>query len=306
MSKLPRLTYCMTIGLDAMSLWISSFHTNNPSMLSRGELDVTGCRRVLAILDRHDIRSTFLVPGHTALAYPDLIREIAGQGHEFAYHGWMHEDPRDFPKDEQRRIIERGLEALDHVAGIRPRGHVAPAWNMSVDTIDLLDEFGFEFDGSRMATDHLPVYVRKGDTWTRDAPFQFGTLTDIVGLPVAWIMDDVPMFEFAWGEIPGLKAPSQAEEMWMGELDYAVGNCPGGVFNLTVHPQSIARGARIRVLERLLQHAADHPDITFMKQSEYVDLWRAEHPREAWRKQNPELAGDGSIRVLPSMAKGGD
>lgn len=302
MSKLPRLTYCMTIGLDAMSLWISSFHTNNPSMLSRGELDVTGCRRVLDLLDRFDIKSTFLVPGHTALAYPNLIKEIADRGHEFAYHGWMHEDPRDFSKQDQRLIIERGLEALDLVVGVRPRGHVAPAWNMSVDTISLLEEFGFDFDGSRMATDHLPVYIRSGDTWSKNGPFQFGKLTDIIGLPVAWIMDDVPMFEFAWGEIPGLKAPSQAEEMWLGELDYALESCPGGVFNITFHPQSIARGARIKVFERLLQNASERDGVTFLKQSEYVDLWRAENPREQWRSANPELAGDGSIRELPSMA----
>ncbi len=303
MSKLPKLTYCMTIGLDAMSLWITSFRTNNPSMLSRGELDVTGCRRVLDILDRYNVKSTFLVPGHTALAYPNLIKEIADRGHEFAYHGWMHEDVRDSSKDEERLIIERGLEALDLVVGVQPRGHVSPAWNMSVNTIDLMDEFGFEFDGSRMATDHLPVYLRKGDSWTTDRPFQFGTLTDIVGIPVAWIMDDVPMFEFVWGEIPGLKAPSQVEEMWNGELDYAVQNCPGGVFNLTVHPQSIARGARIQVLDRLLKRASELSDVTYLKQSEYVDLWRAEHPREQWRRENPELAGDGSIRALPSMAQ---
>lgn len=305
MTSLPKLTYCMTIGLDAMSLWISSFHSNNPSMVSRGEMDVIGARRVLDLLDKYDVKSTFLVPGHTALAYPNLTKEIAGRGHEFAYHGWMHEDVRNVSKDEQRLIIERGLEALDLVVGVRPLGHVSPAWNMSVDTIDLIDEFGFEFDGSRMATDHLPVYIRKGDSWTKDGPFQFGELTDIIGVPVAWIMDDVPMFEFAWGEIPGLKAPSQAEEMWVGELDYAVQNCPGGVFNLTFHPQSIARGARFQVFERLLRRASEHPDVTFLKQSDYVKLWRAENPREAWRASNPELAGDGSIRVLPSMAANG-
>ena len=302
MAKLPRLTFCMTIGLDALSLWVSSFHTNNASMLSRGEMDVIGCRRVLALLQRFGIKSTFLVPGHTALAYPNLIREIRDHGHEFAYHGWMHEDVRDLDIAGQRQVIERGLEALDLVVGVRPRGHVSPAWNMSADAVQLIEEFGFDFDGSRMSTDHIPVYVRKGDRWPKDGAFQFGELTDIVGIPVAWIMDDVPIFEFAWGEISGLAPPSNAAEMWQGELDFALQNCPGGVFNLTVHPQSIARGARFRVLERLLETAAGNSDVTFLKQSEYVDLWRAANPREEWRKANPELAGDGSIRCLPSMA----
>ena len=302
MAALPRLTFCLTIGMDALSLWVTSFKSTNASMISRGEMDITGTRRVLELMDRYGIKSTFLVPGHTALAYPDLIRHIVDQGHELAYHGWMHEDARDFDIAGQRLVIERGLEALDHVAGVRPRGHVAPAWNMSEHTMDLVDEFGFDFDGSRMSTDFMPVYVRKGDRWPVDGAFQFGELTDVVGVPVAWPMDDVPIFEFVWGEIGGLVPASAAEEMWAGEFDYAYANCPGGVFNLTVHPQVIGRGPRVEMLERLIQRASEAGDVVFHRQSDYVDAWRALNPRDEWRRLNPELAGDGSIAALPSMA----
>ena len=302
MAELSRLTFCLTIGMDALSLWVTSFKSTNASMISRGEMDITGTHRVLELLDRYDIKSTFLVPGHTALAYPDLIRDIVGRGHELAYHGWMHEDARDFDIDGQRLVIERGLEALDHVAGVRPRGHVAPAWNMSEHTMDLVEEFGFDFDGSRMSTDFMPVYVRKGDRWPADGAFQFGELTDVIGVPVAWPMDDVPIFEFVWGEISGLAPASAAEEMWTGEFDYAHKHCPGGVFNLTVHPQVIGRGPRLEMLERLIRRAAERGDVAFQRQSDYVDAWRALNPRDEWRRLNPELAGDGSIPALPSMA----
>lgn len=295
-----RPTCCLTVGLDAMSLWITSFKSTNPSMISRGEFDVIGTQRVLDLLERHDIRSTFLVPGHTALAYPDLVKRIHSLGHEFAYHGWMHEDPRNFDVQAQREVIERGLEALDHVVGVRPRGHVAPAWNMSADTVALVEEFGFDFDGSRMATDCLPVYLRKGDEWPADGPYRFGELTDIVGLPVAWPLDDVPLFEFVWGEIGGLASPSAVEEIWRGDFEYAYEHCPGGIFNLTVHPQVSGRGHRMLLLERFVEYLREHSDIAFAKQSEYVDWWRARNPRDAWRAENPELAGDGAITELPS------
>jgi peptidoglycan/xylan/chitin deacetylase (PgdA/CDA1 family) len=301
-ATLPRLTFCLTVGMDAMSLWITSFKSSNASMISRGEMDITGTHRLLELMDRYDIRSTFLVPGHTALAYPNLIKDIVARGHELAYHGWMHEDARDFDIAGQRLVIERGLEALDHVAGVRPRGHVAPAWNMSEHTMDLVDEFGFDFDGSRMSTDFLPVYVRKGDRWPIDGAFQFGELTDVIGIPVAWPMDDVPIFEFVWGEIGGLAPASAAEEMWTGEFDYAYEKSPGGVFNLTVHPQVIGRGPRLEMLERLIQRAVQHSDVVFQRQSDYVDAWRKGNPRDEWRARNPELAGDGAISELPSMA----
>jgi peptidoglycan/xylan/chitin deacetylase (PgdA/CDA1 family) len=295
------LTFCLTVGLDAMSLWITSFKSDNPSMISRGEFDVVGTRRVLELLDRHEIRSTFLVPGHTALAYPDLIREITSKGHELAYHGWCHEDPRDFDVDGQRRIIQRGLEALEAVSGVRPRGHVAPAWNMSADTMALIEEFGFEFDGSRMATDCLAVYLRKGDEWSVDEPYRFGELTDIVGLPVAWPLDDVPLFEFVWGQISGLASPSAVEEIWRGDLDYAREHCPGGIFNLTIHPQVTGRGHRMMLIERLLDYATSLDDVVFARQSEYVERWRAANPLAEWRRANPELAGDSALNtVAPS------
>ena len=302
MSKLPRLTFCLTIGMDALSLWVTSFKSDNASMISRGELEIDGTKRVLDLMDKYDIKSTFLVPGHTALAYPNLIKGIVDRGHELAYHGWMHEDAREFSIEDQRLIIERGLEALDLVTGIRPRGHVAPAWNMSEHTMALVEEFGFEFDASRMSTDNRPVYVRKNDQWVLDGAFQFGELTDVVGIPVAWQLDDVPIFEFVWGAFAGLAPASAAEEMWIGEFDYAYENSPGGVFNLTVHPQCIGRGPRLKMLERLIVHASQHSDVEFSCQSNYVDDWRSLNPRDEWRAENPELAGDDSIRALPSMA----
>ena len=304
MSERKPLTFCLTVGLDAMSLWLTSFRSTNPSMISRGEFDVIGVKRVMATLDRYEIKSTFLIPGHTALAYPNLVKEIVDRGHEIAYHGYMHEDPRDFDLAGQRLVIERGLEALDLVAGVRPRGHVAPAWNMSEHTVRLLEEFDFDFDGSRMATDCLATYVRKGDRWADKQPFQFGELTDVVGLPVAWPLDDVPLFEFVWGQISGLASPSAVEEIWRGDFDYAREHCPGGIFNLTIHPQVTGRGHRMLLLERFLDHVVAQDGVRFERQSEYVDTWRAENPREQWRAENPELAGDGAITELPSLGVG--
>ena len=42
------------------------------------------------------MRTSWCVPGHTALAYPDLIRRIRDDGHEIVHHGWVHENPASF------------------------------------------------------------------------------------------------------------------------------------------------------------------------------------------------------------------
>jgi peptidoglycan/xylan/chitin deacetylase (PgdA/CDA1 family) len=293
-----RLTVALTVGLDATSLWIGSFKSDNPSMISRGEFDVVGVRRILDLYRRYEILATFLVPGHTALAYPDLICEIHTGGHEIAYHGWVHEDPRDFNRDGQRSVIERGLAALDRVLGERPRGHVSPAWNLSADTIALVREFGFEYDGSRMSHDHYPCYVRQGDRWSRTDPYRFGELTDLVGLPVSWEMDDVPFFAFVWGTMNGLANPLGVEEVWRGDFDYAYANCPGGVMNLTIHPQVSGRGHRMLMLERLIRHMKAREDVAFGRLVDYARWWKSRNSVEDWRAANPELAGTGAIESL--------
>jgi peptidoglycan/xylan/chitin deacetylase (PgdA/CDA1 family) len=300
-SRAP-LTCSITVGLDAVSLWITSFKSDNASMISRGEFDAIATHRVLRLLEENGIRSTFLVPGHTALAYPKLIETIHSLGHEIAYHGWAHEDPRDFDLDGQREIFDRGLAALEHVVGIRPVGHVAPAWNMSADTLGLVEEYGFLYDGSRMATDFEAVYVRRGDRWPAGEPFQFGELTEVVGLPVAWPLDDVPLYEFVWGELSGFATPSAVQEIWRGDFDYAYERCSGGVFNLTVHPQVSGRGHRMLVLEQFIDYVKRHEHVSFGCLAEYAERWKAANPIANWRARNPELAGDGAIETF---ARGG-
>ncbi len=55
---------------------------------------LTGVPRLLKILARHNLTSTFFVPGYTAVRYPDVIRSIVADGHEIAHHGYLHEPMR--------------------------------------------------------------------------------------------------------------------------------------------------------------------------------------------------------------------
>src|SRR3712207_7853472 len=48
----------------------------------------------------------------------------------------------------------------------RPTGYVAPWWEFSHVTNELLLEAGVKYDHSLMHNDFEPYYVRVGDTWT--------------------------------------------------------------------------------------------------------------------------------------------
>ena len=287
----PRFCCCITFDFDGFSSWIGTMKSRNPSMISRGQFGAVAIPRILDLLDAHGVRATFAVPGHTAYAFPRLVATIRDRGHELAHHGWVHENPADFDEAGERRVLERGLEALQRVAGVRPTGYRSPAWDFSARTVDLLLEYGFTYDSSCMGDDSNAYYLRSGDAWSVDTAYHFGATTRLVELPVSWSLDDFPPFEFVLGVNEGLKAASTVEENWRGDFDWAYAHCPGGIFNLTLHPQTIGRGHRMALLDRLLGHMREHDGMVFESLGSYAERWRAANPLEAWKAANPDLTG---------------
>jgi peptidoglycan-N-acetylglucosamine deacetylase len=70
-----RAAACFTFDVDAESavLGINTAHADRMSVMSHQAYGpLVGVPRLLAMLTRHDVRSTFFVPGYTALRYPDV------------------------------------------------------------------------------------------------------------------------------------------------------------------------------------------------------------------------------------------
>lgn len=267
----------LTFDYDAYSLWIGTFAAQSPSMISRGEFGPQGVRRILGLLESYGIKSTFFVPGHTALAFPGTVEAIAAAGHEIGHHGFVHENPATTTPDQERWIMEKGFEALDKVVGIRPTGYRSPAWDNSPNTIPLLLEFGFDYESSLMGSEYEPYWCRVGDAWSTTEPWKFGKPVDLVELPVSWLLDDFPHFEYVVlpnNLIPGFKSPRELLQSWIDEFDYLYDKIGTGVLNVTMHPQVIGRGARMLLLEGLIEHVKDKPGVTFSTCADYVAKWR--------------------------------
>ena len=89
--------------------------------------------RVLALLDRYDIRATFFMMGHCAETYPGLVADVVAAGHEVGNHTWRHLNLADASASETRREIEVGAEKIEAAAGVPvtmfrpPRGRLNEA-----------------------------------------------------------------------------------------------------------------------------------------------------------------------------------
>lgn len=229
--------------------------------ISRGQYGAkVGIPRILKFLEKYGIPATFFVPGFTAELYPDLVREIAKQGHELANHGFYHENPTEFIGDSQkeRDILRRGNDTLEKLSGIRPVGYRSPGWDLNTYTPELLLEEGMRYDSSLM---------------DQEAPYLLLTVDDakLIELPIDWLLDDYVHFQFSAPSIQGLSAPSKVLEIWMGEFDGY--HEDGGCFTLTMHPQVIGRSHRIKMLESLVQHMKNQDGVWFATCREVAEYW---------------------------------
>ena len=283
-------TVCLTFDFDAICLWLGSFGAETPSMCSRGEFAVPGLMRVLNLLDKHDVKSTFFVPGHSAHLYPTYVKEIVDKGHEIGHHGWSHRNPTKLSYEEERRDFELGFEAIDYACGVVPTGCRTAAWDFSPNTLDLMIDFNLDYSSTFMASDFYPYYLRSGDEFPKNEPFVFGELVDVVELPPSWGLDDFPPLEYVWGMNQGPNTPSQVRELWQGEFDYMVENCPGGMYVLTCHPQFIGRGSRLKMMDELIGHMKGD-GVMFRTLEETAAKFRSENPMDEWAAANPHLTG---------------
>src|SRR2546421_4110087 len=147
-----RIAVNLGVDFDAQSLWLGAFNMPTPAMMARGEFGAeVGVPRILELYERYGVRSTFFTPGHTIDTFTRACRAISAAGHEFGHHGYYHENPTKIEQETERRLMQMAFDSFERELGIRPRGYRSPYWDYSESTLDLIEEFGFEYDSSLMA-----------------------------------------------------------------------------------------------------------------------------------------------------------
>jgi peptidoglycan/xylan/chitin deacetylase (PgdA/CDA1 family) len=226
-----------------------------PAPVSRGEFGPVAVPRILGMLEERDIRATWFVPGHTVETYPEVCREIVEAGHEVGLHGYAHENVALLEEGEEREVFKKSHALVGELAGRAPRGFRAPAWDLSQNSVEIMEELGIEYDSSLMGHDYSPYHCRTGDVVPAHGPMRFGSASKVVEVPVSWALDDYPHFEFvrmADAVMSGLKPPAELFDRWADEVRYMLRDFENGVVTFTCHPQVIGRGHRMLALERWL------------------------------------------------------
>ncbi|HWQ78960.1 MAG TPA: polysaccharide deacetylase [Anaerovoracaceae bacterium] len=268
----------LSFDIDAETLWTSRDpeHAKRPVQLSMGTYGpVEGVPRITKILDKYGIKASFFIPGMTAERYPEMVKALDAAGHEIGNHSYSHKHPHTFDsKEAEKEELVKSNKILENLTGKVPVGYRSPAWEFSTYSVDIIEEMGFKWGSNMMYTDQVNLMK------------VFDKQTDIVDIPVAWVLDDAAYWLYSV-HTPGkcMQPLDAVETYWKTEFDFLYeefmddtdGSRKNACFMLTCHPQIIGRPARMTVLENLIKHIRTRPNAVFMTGYEVAEKFRAEN-----------------------------
>jgi len=281
------------VDVDAVAGWLGSYGgENSPDDISRGLFaGEIGTPRLLELFRRHELKTTWFIPGHSIETFPAETEQVVAAGHEVGIHGYSHENPIAMTREQETAVLDKCIDLVERVSGKRPTGYVAPWWEFSRVTNELLLERGITYDHSLMHRDVQPYYVRVGDSWTpidydkpaREwmKPLVRGEETDLIEIPASWYLDDLPPMMFIKGapNSHGFVNPRHLEEIWRDQFDYVYREEDYAVFGMTVHPDVAGRPQVILMLERLIEYISGHDGVRWATMDSIADDFKARFPR---------------------------
>ncbi len=269
-----RVALAITVDFDGESLWLAKNRDHDPTTMSKGQYcgDVAA-PRLLALFDHLGIATSWGMPVHTYRTWPALAARIA-ERHEVFCHGVCHEALGGMDRATERELLAAQVSAYEGTFGIRPKGYRAPGGPTTVHTLDLLDEFGFQWDSSLAGGDVLPYRPRRVVSRDRVEGTVFGDPHRVLEFSTTVDQEDWFSFEFEFGGNPGMMDVDLVRKRWQSMVDWAARVEPGGAVVLTLHPQSIARPHRFDMLERFLTAMTERSDVWMASMTQIADTWQ--------------------------------
>lgn len=157
-----------------------------------GEI-VAPTRALLELFTRHQCRATFFILGEVVEFYPELIEEIASNGHELACHGMHHVDMTVLGPGQFAHQLDGAARILEAVSGKRPRGYRAPNLVYEPWATRILEDCGFVYDSTVCVSRSIGG---KYEGWANVPMHPYHPSYDDVSRPGAASLIEVPLPSF--------------------------------------------------------------------------------------------------------------
>ncbi|MER6983921.1 polysaccharide deacetylase family protein [Streptomyces carpinensis] len=280
------------VDVDAVAGWLGSYGgEDSPNDIQRGVFaGEVGTPRLLKLFERYGIRTSWFIPGHSIETFPEQTRMVVEAGHEIGAHGYSHENPIAMTPRQEEDVLAKCVELIEQYTGRKPRGYVAPWWEMSPFTAELLHKYGFSYDHSQNYRDFTPFYARVGDEWTKIdytgeakdwmKPLVHGHEVDLVEFCGNWYVDDLPpmLFNKHAHNSHGYVSPRALEQDWKDQFDWVHRELDYAVLPITLHPDVSGRPQVLLMLERFIDYVSGHEGVSFCTLEDAADDFRRRFP----------------------------
>ncbi|RCG20660.1 polysaccharide deacetylase family protein [Streptomyces diacarni] len=99
---------------------------------------------LLEVLRRHGVQATFFVVGENAAVFPELLHDIAAEGHVVANHSYSHRQLTRLRTKDIESELSRTSELIDRVLGVPPTWCRAPYGDWHAPSLKICARLGME------------------------------------------------------------------------------------------------------------------------------------------------------------------
>lgn len=212
-----------------------------------------GAARVLDILKEFDLKSTWFIPAEIVEKYPDLIAEIADNGHEIGHHGYDHTGEYGKTVEEQVERIEQCQDIFmkyigKKAVGLRPTGDLLPETLKWVYT-----EGGFLYSSAGISGEACDFYsIGNEKTRAVNIPCRDEQMDDYVQT----VLNSYPR---VLEGMPRIAPYENAYANWVREIEGMIryGNSGSTAF----HPQIAGTPGRAVMFARFCEYLASNKEV---------------------------------------------
>ena len=224
-----------------------------------------GAPRILGILKKHNVKSTAMFSGLVCERFPELVRTIADDGHEIAGHGW---DQSKYTykntREEEHEIIKKCTHLLESASGRKPLGWGSPGRSLTDNTLDLLAEEGYVWNGDLNDTE-LPYPVKAGGK----------TIMMVPQGSVTMDLEEFVLFDRE-GHRQTLRGAREALDFMMGQFEACYSQAtPKAPLRMTIGCHAFVAGHPdyTWALDKFITHAKGFKDVVFLTNLETAQWW---------------------------------
>ncbi len=241
--------------------WVGQRHPNVESMFEYGSR--AGVWRVVRLFEGAGIPLTVFAVGMAVERSPDVIRRLAGAGHEICSHGYRWIDYRHVDEATERAHVGLAVRAIENATGERPLGWYTGRGGPNTRRL-VVEHGGFLYDSDSYGDD-LPY-------WT--------TETGAPHLVVPYTLDVNDMrFVSPAGFASGRDFSDYLKDTF--DVLYAEGSTSPKMMTVGLHTRLAGRPGRSAALARFIDYALSHEDVWFARRVDIAGHWMTTHPFQA-------------------------